>query len=117
MPWQEISSFLAGGGSQRQACYVASLVESFLALALAVDRLVGERVERGGQMEYLVRWVGYGPSGDTWLREIDIVDKGLIADLHKSQAGQAATGGLSIPRDAMVIDLTFDDDAKMIDIS
>ena len=48
-----------------------------------VETLVGKRVIRG-VTEYLVRWEGYGPEDDTWLRPADITPD-LIKAYNASQ--------------------------------
>ena len=60
-----------------------------------VDRLLDKRVRRygrGRRVEYLVRWLGYGPEDDTW-EPVAHIDSGLVADFEASHhaAGQSAT--------------------------
>jgi transposase InsO family protein len=59
-----------------------------------VDRLLDKRTRRygrGQRVEYLVRWLGYGPEDDTW-EPMANVDSDLIADFEASHhaAGQSA---------------------------
>jgi hypothetical protein len=51
-----------------------------------VDRLLDKRTRRygrGQRVEYLVRWLGYGPEDDTWEPAAN-VDSDLIADFEAS---------------------------------
>ena len=50
------------------ALHACSIKMSADALKFEVNRIVGERSTgpSGGELEYLVRWVGYTPDDDTW---------------------------------------------------
>jgi Chromo (CHRromatin Organisation MOdifier) domain len=45
----------------------------------AVERVVDER-RRGRGMQYLVRWVGYGPEEDRWLPRRELEDCKALDD-------------------------------------
>jgi hypothetical protein len=49
-----------------------------------VDRLLKHRLRADGGYEYLVRWVGFGPEGDEWVRAVD-VDDSLIQGYLRSK--------------------------------
>jgi hypothetical protein len=51
-----------------------------------VDRLLDKRTRRcgrGQRVEYLIRWLGYGPEDDTW-EPVAHIDSDLIADFEAS---------------------------------
>ena len=51
-----------------------------------VDSLLRHRTKRGGT-RYLVRWTGYGPERDDWLREDDIGHARNILEQYKRANG------------------------------
>ena len=51
-----------------------------------VERILDERQTRSGTIEYLVRWLGWGPEYDSWEPERHIADRTLIHELRKPTA-------------------------------
>ena len=47
------------------------------------EALIAERIGRGKETQFLVRWQGYSPAHDTWERESDILDPDLITAWRK----------------------------------
>jgi hypothetical protein len=69
-----------------------------------VDRLLDKRTRRygrGQRVEYLVRWLGYGPEDDTW-EPVAHIDSDLIADFEASHhaVNQSASAPRSLRRAA-----------------
>lgn len=67
-----------------------------------VDRLLDKRTRRygrGQRVEYLIRWMGYGPEDDTW-EPVAHIDSDLIADFEASHhaAGQSVDLARSVRR-------------------
>jgi len=49
-----------------------------------VDEILAERNVKG-KKEYLVSWLGYGPSENQWLKASDISQEAIITYLHKKK--------------------------------